>query len=111
MASSAKWTGRVAAIAVGLLAAAPGVWAQGCAMCYANAAAQGPKAKRWLDYAILVLLIPAVTMFAGVLFALRRRDREMAGAELADPGGKVSPRVPANDSRARFASGASPASL
>ena len=70
---------RLAAAATMLLMAAPNVFAQGCAMCYTEAAAQGPRARLWLDYAILALLIPAVSMFAAIFFfALRRRDREVA---------------------------------
>ena len=48
-------------------------------MCYTEAAAQGPRARHALDFAILVLLIPAVSMFAAVFFALRSRERDMAG--------------------------------
>jgi len=66
-----------------MLAAAPRAFAQGCAMCYTEAAAQGPRARHALDFAILVLLIPAVSMFAGIFFALRRRDRHLAPVEQA----------------------------
>jgi hypothetical protein len=61
------------------LGAAPRLFAQGCAMCYATAQAQDANAARLLDYAILTLLVPSVSLFAGVLIAaFRRREREMA---------------------------------
>ena len=76
-----KRLGRLGALAAAMLAAAPGALAQGCAMCYADAAAQSPRAKHMLDLAILTLLIPSVCMFAGVLIAaFRRRERDTAEA-------------------------------
>ena len=70
---------RIAATGAALLAAAPRVLAQGCAMCYTEAAAQAPGAARQLDYAILTLLVPSVLMFGGVLFAaFRRREHDLA---------------------------------
>jgi hypothetical protein len=77
-----RWTARVAAVAAAGLAATPRALAQGCAMCYADAAAQGPRARHALDFAILTLLVPSVLLFAGVLFAaFRRRERDMARTE------------------------------
>ncbi len=62
-------------IAAALLAAAPSVFGQGCAMCYTTAAAAGQHAARSLDLGILVLLIPTLLMFIGVLvFAIRRAN-------------------------------------
>jgi len=47
--------------------------AQGCAMCYTSAAATSPAAQRSLDLGILVLLIPTLLMFVGILvFTIRR---------------------------------------
>jgi len=67
------------AVFTAMLAAAPRVLAQGCAMCYADAAAQSPRARHQLDLAILTLLVPSVFMFAGVLIAaFRRRERDAA---------------------------------
>jgi hypothetical protein len=51
---------------------------QGCAMCYTGAAAAGQKSQKALNRAVLVLLVPAVTMlvgFVGIAFAYRR-ERE-----------------------------------
>lgn len=59
-----------------LLAAVPRASAQGCAMCRASAEAAGANSARVMDQAILVLLIPTVSIFVGVvLFALRYRNR------------------------------------
>jgi len=54
---------------------APGAWAQGCAMCYQNAAASGPQGVKALQHGILVLLVPTLSMFVGLLtLVYRRRD-------------------------------------
>jgi hypothetical protein len=60
---------------IGLLAvaAAPSAFAQGCPMCYRAASQAGKLAIRALNHGILVLLIPTLLMFVGVLvFAFRR---------------------------------------
>ncbi|MFZ3209887.1 MAG: hypothetical protein WA188_00090 [Terriglobales bacterium] len=52
---------------------------QGCAMCYTGAAAAGEKSQKALDRAVLVLLVPAVTMlagFVGIAFVYRREPEE-----------------------------------
>jgi hypothetical protein len=56
-----------------LLGAARGVYAQGCALCYTTASAAGAAAQRSLDWGILALLTPALTLFLCVLFLLYRR--------------------------------------
>ncbi len=53
------------------------VYAQGCAMCYSAAAAAGKAAARSLDIGILVLLLPTLLLFIGVLiFTIRRANAE-----------------------------------
>jgi len=48
-----------------------------CALCYTSAAASGNKGIQALQIGILILLIPAVTMLAGVFyFAFRYRGGE-----------------------------------
>ena len=77
-----RWLARTGGVAAAALAVAPGAWAQGCAMCYQDAAAQSPRAKHMLDLAILTLLIPTLAMFGGVLFAaFRRREQDRAHEE------------------------------
>lgn len=63
-----------------VLAAAPAAAAQ-CSMCRENAAAAGAEGAQALRLGILVLLVPTLALFAGVLaFAARRRE----------PGGEAS---------------------
>ncbi len=100
-----KWLGKMGAVAAAVLAAAPRVVAQGCAMCYADASAQSPRAKHMLDLAILTLLVPSVLLFGGVLVAaFRRRARDRAYEEgesvVVRPPRPASPRagnLPATD--------------
>jgi len=49
--------------------------AQGCALCYQSAAASGGHGQAVLRHAILILLLPAVSLFLGVFgLAFRRRN-------------------------------------
>jgi len=66
-----------AALVLGLLlACAPAAAAQGCAMCRASVEAAGAKQAKVFDAAVLVLLLPTVSIFAGIVFfALRYRFR------------------------------------
>ncbi|HYL09108.1 MAG TPA: hypothetical protein VEU31_00085 [Candidatus Acidoferrales bacterium] len=58
-------------------AAAPSASAQGCPMCYRAASQAGKLAIQALNHGILVLLIPTLLMFVGVLvFAFRRAAAE-----------------------------------
>lgn len=47
--------------------------AQGCAMCYQNAAASGARGSAALRHGILVLLLPALGLFLGVFGLIYRR--------------------------------------
>ena len=55
------------------LSSARGAYAQGCALCYTTASAAGAAAQRSLDWGILALLAPALTLFLCVMFMLYRR--------------------------------------
>jgi hypothetical protein len=68
-----------AGIAAGL-AVAPAAFSQGCAQCYIEASASGSHAQKSLDIGILVLLLPSLLMFAGVIVLLIRRTRAAAAA-------------------------------
>ena len=71
----AKWTLGLAPIG-GWLACPGAALAQGCAMCYSDAAAQNQAGIRALQHGILVLLIPSVLMFLAIFaVAYRRRDQ------------------------------------
>jgi hypothetical protein len=68
--------------AIALLAMASDALAQGCSMCYASAAQEDAGAQQALNLGILVLLIPPVLLFAGVLVtAVRRRDEDPQAAD------------------------------
>jgi hypothetical protein len=99
---------RIAAVGTALLAGAPRLLAQGCSMCYTEAAAQGPRAARQLNLAILTLLVPSVLMFAGVLVAaFRRREHDLATGEEVDVSGLLPPRKSVPDLRPHLAPDAS----
>ena len=58
-----------------LAATAAPAFGQGCAMCYSSAAGAGHDSQIALNRAVLVLLVPAVTMlvgFVGMAFVYRR---------------------------------------
>jgi hypothetical protein len=63
----------VVAILVVLFAAAPHAAAQGCAMCYQNAAASGGQGRAALRHGILILLAPALSLFAAIFVLIYRR--------------------------------------
>lgn len=70
-----RWITGIALVAAWLALATP-AFAQGCAMCKTLAEAQGPEGAKTLDLAILVLLIPTVLIFVGILlWGLCIRDR------------------------------------
>jgi hypothetical protein len=53
------------------------VHAQSCAMCYQSAAAAGPQGGAALRHGILILFIPAISLFVGI-FALIYHRRDVA---------------------------------
>jgi hypothetical protein len=65
----------LAAIVVtgGALTSASAASAQGCALCYSDAAAAGPQVQAALRHGILVLMIPPMFIFAGLYGLLYRR--------------------------------------
>jgi len=66
----AIWAGTIIG---GLAVAAPAAKAQGCAMCYQNAAATGAHGRIALQHGILILAIPALGWFAVILWLLCSR--------------------------------------
>ena len=66
-------------IAAGL-AIAPAAFSQGCAQCYIEASASNGHAQKSLDVGILVLLLPSLVMFLGVIILLIRRAHAAAAA-------------------------------
>ncbi|MGB6876970.1 MAG: hypothetical protein WBD87_13155, partial [Candidatus Acidiferrales bacterium] len=57
----------------GTLLCAHSAFAQGCALCYNDAAATGPQGEAALRHGILVLMIPPMLIFATVFGILYRR--------------------------------------
>lgn len=47
--------------------------AQGCAMCYQNAAAANSHGRAALQHGILILLLPALSLFLGIFGLMYRR--------------------------------------
>ena len=65
----------VALMCMAVLALAPAAAAQSCAMCYDSAKQQSAQAASALNTGILILLLPSVLIFGGVLVtAFRRRE-------------------------------------
>jgi hypothetical protein len=60
-------------VLVATLLSASAAFAQGCALCYADAAATGPQTQAALRHGILVLMIPPMFIFAGLYLLLYRR--------------------------------------
>lgn len=55
------------------VSAAPQSAAQGCAMCYQSAAASGAQGREVLRQGILILLLPSLSLFTGILALMYRR--------------------------------------
>ncbi len=73
-------------LAVLLACAVPAAHAQGCAMCRQSAAAMDAQKQKTLDLAILILLLPTVSIFAGViLWAFRKRQHFRAEGDSIVP--------------------------
>ena len=69
-------------VAMFFLNAAPA--AAQCVICYTSAAGAGSQGIRALQIGILVLLVPTLTMLAGVLWlAYSRRNPDPSGSEIA----------------------------
>ncbi|HTX14820.1 MAG TPA: hypothetical protein VMD77_05955 [Candidatus Baltobacteraceae bacterium] len=68
------WAVALLFVAVLIGATAPQVIAQGCAMCYQNAASAGAQGRIALRHGILILLLPALSLFAGILLLVCSRD-------------------------------------
>jgi hypothetical protein len=57
---------RCATVIAMVVTVVPEVFAQGCAMCYQNAAASGAQGREALRHGILVLLFPTLSIFFGI---------------------------------------------
>jgi len=71
----ARWAAAAAACVMAFAVTASRAAAQGCAMCYQSAAASAAPGRQALRHGILLLLVPAVGLFFGILaFIYRRRN-------------------------------------
>jgi hypothetical protein len=68
-----RWLGLVVVAAAAFLACAPHAGAQGCAMCYQNAAASGAQGREALRHGVLILLFPTLSLFIGIFGLLYSR--------------------------------------
>ena len=75
--SAPKWLALAATYLLLFGLAAPHAMAQGCAMCYQTAAASGAPVREALRHGILILLLPATSLFVGI-FAYIYRRRNLA---------------------------------
>ncbi|MCZ6905595.1 MAG: hypothetical protein O7F56_08015 [Acidobacteria bacterium] len=74
-------------VLLGLLVAPDRLWAQGCALCARNAAATGPEGGQALNFGILLLLVPALLIFVGILWvAFLNRNAEAFPDDSEDRG-------------------------
>jgi hypothetical protein len=62
------------AVLLGLMA--PHAAGQGCAMCYQTAAASGAPGREALRHGILILLLPAVSLFIGICGLIYHRRNQ-----------------------------------
>jgi hypothetical protein len=65
--------GLVSGFLVLLASVAPYAAAQGCAMCYQDAASSGAQGRAALRHGILILLAPALSLFCSILVLIYRR--------------------------------------
>lgn len=69
-----RWLVVAAGCLVVLALLAPHAAAQGCAMCYQSAAASGEQGRAALRHGILILLVPAASLFLGILMLIYHRN-------------------------------------
>lgn len=81
-------------IAAAVLSCTTGAHAQGCVLCYTSLSAASPGAMRAFEFAMIVLLIPALTLFAGVFLFIFLRARSASVASGSLPAKKSVVRLP-----------------
>lgn len=78
-----SFTRSMGLVAAALLSLTPAAHAQGCVLCYTSLASLGPGAMRSFELAMFTLLVPALTLFAGVFLFIFLRAR--AASESSTP--------------------------
>jgi hypothetical protein len=82
---------RMIALAIAVLAALAipvPVFAQGCALCYTQAASAGGRMIQALRSGILILIIPPTLMSIGMIFIVRQKRSQFKRSEAADDSGQ-----------------------
>jgi len=69
-----RWVILAAACGILVMMLCPHAAAQGCAMCYQSAAASGEQGRAALRHGILILLVPAASLFLGIFALIYRRN-------------------------------------
>jgi hypothetical protein len=63
-------------------------YAQGCALCYTQAASAGGRMIQALRSGILILIIPPTFMSVGMIFIVRHKRNQFKRSEAADESGQ-----------------------
>jgi len=71
-------------VSAALLSWVPAAHAQGCVLCYTSLAGAGPGAMHAFEMAMLVLLLPALSLFAGVFLFIFFRARAASASFASD---------------------------
>ena len=82
-----RWLRRVSAVGAACLAFSKIVTAQGCALCYTQAASSGSKVIAALRSGILVLIVPPTLGSIGMIFVVRRKRNQVRRTEFRDEPG------------------------
>ena len=64
------------------------VFAQGCALCYTQAASAGARMIQALRSGILILIIPPTLMSVGMIFIVKQKRNQFKRSEAADDSGQ-----------------------
>jgi hypothetical protein len=75
-----------------VLTLVPGAHAQGCVLCYTSLAGMGSGAMKAFELAMFALLIPALTLFAGVFLFIYLRARTTSSIPVESPAPETAPR-------------------
>jgi hypothetical protein len=77
-----------ASVAIAALLSPSALGAQGCAMCYQNAASSGPRFIQALRHGILIMIFPPIIFMAAIVYsAYRKRNQFNFSGDVAADGG------------------------
>ena len=78
----------IALLGLMVLASPVPVFAQGCALCYTQAASAGARMIQALRSGILILIIPPTLMSVGMIFIVKQKRNQFKRSEAADDSGQ-----------------------